>query len=438
LPISTSYYLARLLFVQSQSAPFARILIGMEAHSEEEYEQHVRPFRGRDWPGGLLRLTVYDEESPREIPSDVSTQQDDQDILMGDSYSLDGDHRRPRRHGHHEHRHIHGHHHGHHRGHHRRGDLPQWACPHPSFIAPPPPPLPPLPPPPPPPPPPFFSPFFHVPSPPAPPSRHGSPLIVPPLPILSPHIAHPAPPLPSLPPIQPLSQDYTRQQSPPPTVDGAETPVQRYFRRRGLRSVASAPLLAPSLPVPPPPPPPPPPRPVSLYGEVQIADSPVVMRPNRRAATVSDEVDEFEMQAMAERVVDKGKLRDTCCDVERGKQEISDIIRTFKNDIDRVLSQSLHMEPAEVWSFSSTERQPSSTPLSPSNSDRTVATNQNQLPEPTRAAEAPSDVEPVIHVNVLCDNCQEVIIGVRHKCLDCAGLTSPLSFAALTSLTVYV
>jgi next-to-BRCA1 protein 1 len=155
------------------------------------------------------------------------------------------------------------------------------------------------------------------------------------------------------------------------------------------------------------------------------------MRPNRRAATVSDEVDEFEMQAMAERVVDKGKLRDTCCDVERGKQEISDIIRTFKTDIDRVLSQSLHMEPAEVWSFSSTERQPSSTPLSPSNSDRTVATNQNQLPEPTRAAEAPSDVEPVIHVNVLCDNCQEVIIGVRHKCLDCAGLTSPLSFAAL-------
>lgn len=354
---------------------------------------------------------------------------------MGDSYSLDGDHRRPRRHGHHEHRHIHGHHHGHHRGHHRRGDLPPWACPHPSFIAPPPPPLPPLPPPPPPPPPPFFSPFFHVPSPPAPPSRHGSPFIVPPLPVLSPHIAHPAPPLPSLPPIQPLSQDYTRQQSPPSTVNGAETPVQKLFRRRGLRSVASAPLLGPSLPVPPPPPPP---RPVSLYGEIQTADSPVVMRPNRRAATVSDEVDEFEMQALAERVDDKGKQRDTCCDVERGKQEISDIIRTFKTDIDRVLSQSLYMEPAEVWGFSSTERQPSSTtPMSPSNSDRTVATNQNQPPELTRAAEAPSDAEPVIHANVLCDNCQEVIIGVRHKCLDCAGLASPLSSLHRNSLTVY-
>src|SRR5712675_599829 len=147
-PISSSYHLARLLFTQSPSAPFARILIGMEAHSEEEYERHVRPFRGRDWPGGLLRFTVYDDEVPLETPNDAPTQQGDEDVLMDNPGSPEGSRRRPRRY---EHRN--GLHHGppgHHRDLHRRGDIPQWPRPRPTFLAPHPPPLPPPPPPPPP------------------------------------------------------------------------------------------------------------------------------------------------------------------------------------------------------------------------------------------------------------------------------------------------
>ncbi len=102
----------------------------MEARSEEEYEQHVRPFRGREWPNGLLRFSLYDDddEAPLEAPNNVSTQQDEEDILMADFHGPEGTRRRPRRHEHrHGHHHgHHGHHHGHNRDHHRRGDLPPW------------------------------------------------------------------------------------------------------------------------------------------------------------------------------------------------------------------------------------------------------------------------------------------------------------------------
>src|SRR5258708_1028861 len=56
-----------------------------------------------------------------------------------------------------------------------------------------------------------------------------SPIVIAPRPPLSPHVAHPAPPLPSLPSMQPISQDEVLQQFPPPTVDGTETPVQRFY-----------------------------------------------------------------------------------------------------------------------------------------------------------------------------------------------------------------
>ncbi|KAI9462409.1 hypothetical protein BJY52DRAFT_1116259 [Lactarius psammicola] len=326
-PISSSYFLTRLLFTQSPSAPFARILIGMEARSEEEYEQHVRPFRGREWPDALLRFF--------------------------------------------------------------------WPRPHSPFIAPPPPPLPPPPPPrlppPPPPPPHMISPFYGPPPPPPPPFHNGTPLIMPPRPIFPPHILPPAPPLPDLPPIQPFSQSESS------TVDGdaGETPVQRLFRRRGLRSVSSAPVLGPVLPVPPLPPRP---RPVSQFGEAQAQDA-LSMHQNVRNAYVSDDLDDShceEVHASANQSSDKGKQRDACCDVEQSKQEILDLMRVFKADVDRVLSRSLGIEPADVWGAS-----------------------QGEPMEAKDSAERSSPPPPVVHSNIICDLCKDVIIGVRHKCLDC-------------------
>ena len=389
----------------------------MEVHSDEEYERHVRPFRGRNWPGGLLRFAVCDDESsrdaPGDVPADMSTHQDDEDTLMDDSHGVEGARRRSRRH---EHRH--GHHRGcghHHHHHHHRGDIPDWVHPRSTFLVPPPPPLPP-----PPPPPPLVFPSFYIPPPPPPPPPlHGTPFTMP----FSPHVMHPGPPLPSLPNIQPFSHSDL-QQSPPPTLDSDENPVQRLFRRRGLRSVASAPVLGPSFPVPPPPPPP---RPVSLFeDESKAVDSDLFTHSNSDKVHVSEEMDVFyegeEVQASTMGASNKGKQRDTCCDAERTKQEISSLIRTFKTDVDQILSRSLGIDPADVWGVTSTEGQ--SKPGTPSLSiePERATTSQGQLTEAERSVEPQSSPSPVIHENILCDMCRDVVVGVRHKCLDCPGL----------------
>jgi next-to-BRCA1 protein 1 len=164
---------------------------------------------------------------------------------------------------------------------------------------------------------------------------------------------------------------------------------------------------------------------------MQVADSPTMMRMHRPPSTVSDDPDEFDAKARADQVNEKEK-DGTCCDVDRSKQEISGIIRTFKADIDRILSETLHMDPSEVWGSSSAEGQFNPTiSLSSSNSERSEATNQAQPSEPARPAEAPSDIEPVIHTDVACNYCRDVIIGVRHKCLDCPGLVSSLTLSSL-------
>ncbi|KAI9056980.1 hypothetical protein FKP32DRAFT_1661460 [Trametes sanguinea] len=71
-PISHSFYLSKLLFSPNDS--LARILIGKEVHSAEEYARHAAPYQGRPWPGALLRFSVFDEtphKSPRLTASDT-------------------------------------------------------------------------------------------------------------------------------------------------------------------------------------------------------------------------------------------------------------------------------------------------------------------------------------------------------------------------------
>ncbi|CCM03800.1 uncharacterized protein FIBRA_05948 [Fibroporia radiculosa] len=72
-PISHSFYLSKLLFSPNSPSHSQRILIGMEAHNAEEYESHVAPYRGRSWPGALLKFSVYDE-TPHKSPGTSSSQ----------------------------------------------------------------------------------------------------------------------------------------------------------------------------------------------------------------------------------------------------------------------------------------------------------------------------------------------------------------------------
>ena len=61
-PISVSFYLSKLVFSPHSSTKNSpRILIGLEAHSEEEYNLHVAPYQGRAWPAPVLRFMVYDK-----------------------------------------------------------------------------------------------------------------------------------------------------------------------------------------------------------------------------------------------------------------------------------------------------------------------------------------------------------------------------------------
>ncbi|KAH9858338.1 hypothetical protein C2E23DRAFT_803657 [Lenzites betulinus] len=64
-PISHSFYLSKLLFSPNTSS--ARMLVGKEVHSAEEYRRHTVPYQGRSWPGALLRFSVVDE-TPHKSP----------------------------------------------------------------------------------------------------------------------------------------------------------------------------------------------------------------------------------------------------------------------------------------------------------------------------------------------------------------------------------
>jgi next to BRCA1 gene 1 protein len=44
-------------------------------------------------------------------------------------------------------------------------------------------------------------------------------------------------------------------------------------------------------------------------------------------------------------------------------------------------------------------------------------------PTPATDREATPTPAPVVHRGVVCDVCVSTIVGVRHKCLDCPGMS---------------
>ncbi|KAG2045134.1 hypothetical protein BDR03DRAFT_1086664 [Suillus americanus] len=65
-PISHNYYLSKLIFSPDASKP-SRILIGREVHNAEEYNIRIAPLRRR-WPNPLLRFSIFDD-TPHKVPS---------------------------------------------------------------------------------------------------------------------------------------------------------------------------------------------------------------------------------------------------------------------------------------------------------------------------------------------------------------------------------
>lgn len=86
-PISQRIYLSKLLFSPNGDNN-ARLLIGVEVHSEDEYETHVKPYRGKQWPGALLRFSVFDD-APHQVPSVLSLSTEETNTVTGAESSED-------------------------------------------------------------------------------------------------------------------------------------------------------------------------------------------------------------------------------------------------------------------------------------------------------------------------------------------------------------
>ncbi|KIP11681.1 hypothetical protein PHLGIDRAFT_10460 [Phlebiopsis gigantea 11061_1 CR5-6] len=70
-PLAHAYFISRLIFSPNPNAPGQSILVGLEAHSAEEYDKHVEQYKARFWPGALLRFSVLDE-TPHKAPGSLS------------------------------------------------------------------------------------------------------------------------------------------------------------------------------------------------------------------------------------------------------------------------------------------------------------------------------------------------------------------------------
>ena len=57
----------------------------------------------------------------------------------------------------------------------------------------------------------------------------------------------------------------------------------------------------------------------------------------------------------------------------------------------------------------------------PESSDMTGILNTSPSMETGETSTASSAVPPVIHKGIICNVCNKIIEGIRHKCLDCPG-----------------
>lgn len=109
------------------------------------------------------------------------------------------------------------------------------------------------------------------------------------------------------------------------------------------------------------------------------------------------------------------ETQEQCCDVKKGKEEVKEMITSFIKNLDKMMGDTFADPEPPV-------REAAATPRPASPEDVVVSAFENP--------------QPKVHTNIICDVCEQTVVGTRNKCLDCPGMSSCpfLSFCHSTEL----
>lgn len=102
-----------------------------------------------------------------------------------------------------------------------------------------------------------------------------------------------------------------------------------------------------------------------------------------------------------------------CCDVKKGKDEVKEMITSFIKNLDKMMGDTFADPEPPI-------REAAATPRPASPEDMVVSAFENP--------------QPKVHTNIICDVCEQTVVGTRNKCLDCPG-TSSCPFLSLCHST---